>query len=576
MLIAVLKLSFHNFTSMNIKLCIFILLFFQVLSLNLSAQEWQWAKGSACTDERPTVFESSPIAVDNKGNVYEIGLATAIYDDTLKSSFGPFTLIDSYNTGSQSIIVSTDSNGSYRWVMGSQKNVVYFTNMSVDLNGTTYIIGYCPAGLFTFGSISFYSSDYFCIKVNASGNVLWIKDIAPGAYWISTISVNSSGSFYIAGMFTNTITIDTTILTNNDPTGVNTDIFYAKYDSSGHAYWAKSFGGRLSDYLLNDDISNAVITKDSNLYIAGYFRSDTMIIGSDTLNGSASLPFYIAKFNDSGHPLWARSINSLSAYAMYDRINGLATDNNGNAYISGSYGTNFHFGVDTLPFADSLSLMYLAKYDSSGNAKWAKTIGPSKFAVGYSIATDGCGNIWMIGGRGFNSDSMFLAQWDTAGYVKDTFWLSVGGDDQAGICVDSKGCFYVGGDYNNPFILGGDTLILVDSNLEALFVLKYRYDYPGCIPDHSENSQNLNYIAHPLISLFPNPTTESFTINSDCPFQNGSQVEIYDLTGRLINKYPLSGNNTSIPVNNLQPGMYECRIYNPGHGIETRKLAVMR
>lgn len=78
------------------------------------------------------------------------------------------------------------------------------------------------------------------------------------------------------------------------------------------------------------------------------------------------------------------------------------------------------------------------------------------------------------------------------------------------------------------------------------------------------------------VSVFPNPAAEQVSIRSDVVFEAGSWVDIYAMNGAHAGKYPLSGNNTIIPVAQLAPGLYECRISRPGYGIEVKKLVVAR
>jgi len=75
----------------------------------------------------------------------------------------------------------------------------------------------------------------------------------------------------------------------------------------------------------------------------------------------------------------------------------IAVDTLDNLFITGYYGSNIAFGTDTLPFQSSPGV-FLAKYDSNGNIKWAKSNSASGHEVrGYSVCTDVFGNSYISG-----------------------------------------------------------------------------------------------------------------------------------------------------------------------------------
>jgi type IX secretion system substrate protein len=78
------------------------------------------------------------------------------------------------------------------------------------------------------------------------------------------------------------------------------------------------------------------------------------------------------------------------------------------------------------------------------------------------------------------------------------------------------------------------------------------------------------------ISLFPNPASDECTIHSDAAFSLNARADIYDLAGRLIAKYPLSGHGAVVPLTGVAPGMYQCRVYTEGAGVLTKKLVVVK
>lgn len=69
-------------------------------------------------------------------------------------------------------------------------------------------------------------------------------------------------------------------------------------------------------------------------------------------------------------------------------------------------------------------------------------------------------------------------------------------------------------------------------------------------------------------SIFPNPTTTSFSINT-----NASDIEIYDLTGKLVKSFKGDFNGmNSFDISRLNSGMYIVKVENNNNQIKTTKL----
>ncbi len=97
--------------------------------------------------------------------------------------------------------------------------------------------------------------------------------------------------------------------------------------------------------------------------------------------------------------VWAKQVGGSET----DNGNSIATDANGNVYITG----NFEATVDFDPGAGSFNLtsnggsfysdIFIEKLDANGNFLWAKQIGGIGNDYGWSIATDDSGNVYTTG-----------------------------------------------------------------------------------------------------------------------------------------------------------------------------------
>ncbi len=442
-------------------------------TLNSYGQVWKWAKGSFNPNR---VAEAWPITVDASGNVYATsmisnvsGIYTASYtvwgSDTI-----PNTILD------QVIVVSTDSNGNYRWAIGTQGSAAFMINLVADQCGNLYLFGGYDYGTLTLGvcsifNPSFTSNNYFLAKINSFGSVLWMKNVAvqSSVYAFADVSpgglnIDKSDNLYLSGVFNGFgITVGTTTLTNSSTDTSTCDVFFAKYDTSGTVIWAKSFGGESDDY-----IYGLAPTNNGEIYIAGTYLSDTMIIAGSTLTNptAGNTPYlYIAKFDRYGTPLWAKS----SPGNSFDLVSGLATDNYGNAYMVGGYKDTLTFGSLTMPYILlPHTVNYILKFDTIGNAIWGRSLTGAIYGLNTRCVTvDNCSNIWISGdmsGSVSDTEPLFIAEYDTSGTLINAASLTAGGDDLNAITLDNRGNLYVGGDYQHtPFIVGTDTLRLVDN-----------------------------------------------------------------------------------------------------------------
>jgi len=139
---------------MNVKFSIpvSVLSFLLILTTNTYAIGWKWGVGS--TAKHKGDIEGSAIVVDKRGNTYEITRGGNVYSSFDTSLYGPYTVVDSAGVSSQGIIVSTDSNGVYRWAIGTEHSIADFKSIAIDSNGYIYILAENFHQQFSIGSHS--------------------------------------------------------------------------------------------------------------------------------------------------------------------------------------------------------------------------------------------------------------------------------------------------------------------------------------------------------------------------------------------------------------------------------------
>jgi hypothetical protein len=170
---------------------------------------------------------------------------------------------------------------------------------------------------------------------------------------------------------------------------------YISNAQSAHLDWARSFGGVFYDYA-----ESTAVDAMGNVYTTGRFSGAVDFnpgIGTSFLmSASIQSDVYIQKLDKHGNLEWAKSIGG----AGDDRGNSIASDINGNVYVTGHFWQTVDFdpgaGVYNVT-AVSKSDVFILKLDSSGNFIWAKTIGGISWEAGRLITTDYLGNIYISG-----------------------------------------------------------------------------------------------------------------------------------------------------------------------------------
>lgn len=206
------------------------------------------------------------------------------------------------------------------------------------------------------GDVSFNhgSSDYWIVKINESGDILWEETFGGTNFERAhAISGTNNGSYIVAGQ-KNFI----------DGNPANSDYYLVKFNESGSIIWQNTYGG--SNYDVPYDIVRA---PDDNYFVSGVTSSDD---GDVTGNQSNKSAVWVVKMNTSGTILWER------CYLISDCVNfgaSISTPDNGLIF--------------TADICDNDSDFHIVRLDDEGEIIWQKTYGgslndfPNAIAKGY-------------------------------------------------------------------------------------------------------------------------------------------------------------------------------------------------
>ncbi len=241
--------------------------------------------------------ESYGVAVDGSGNAWICGYT--------EGSLGGLNV-----GGQDAFLAKYDASGNLLWTqqLGTGTSD-YGRSVAVDAAGNAWISGYTGGSL---GGLNAGGQDAFLAKYDASGNLLWTRQLGTGSEDRSnTVAVDAAGNAWISGY------------TGGSLGGLNAggqDAFLAKYDASGNLLWTRQLGTGTTD------ISHGVaVDAAGNAWISG--------ITSGSLGGGNAGGFdtFLTQFDASGDLLWTRQIGTRSSDYSY----GVAVDDGGHAWISG-------------------------------------------------------------------------------------------------------------------------------------------------------------------------------------------------------------------------------------------------
>jgi hypothetical protein len=152
---------------------------------------------------------------------------------------------------------------------------------------------------------------------------------------------------------------------------------------------------------------------------------------------------FVAKYSTAGRLHWTRQLGTSALDFSY----GVATDDDGNVYISGW--TDGSLGGVNRGDSDA----FVAKYSAAGRLRWTRQLGTSALDLSWGVATDGDGNVYLsgdtlgsLGGANQGEADAWVAKYSAAGALRWTRQLGTSDIDfSRGVATDDDGKVYISG-----------------------------------------------------------------------------------------------------------------------------------
>jgi len=477
-----------------------------------------------------------------------------------------------------------------------------------------------PGTAATDTSFSHPGYNYYVLKMDISGHLLWVKYFR-GIPSISTfefngLAINSQNEIIVLGNYFGMIDFDLSdsgvdTLRSHQPT--YEDFFIAKYDAMGNYLWANNIGDATNRTVVksmtlsaNDEIlvttdpigavdmdpSNAVhntiggnanlICYDNNgnyvwhnnIVTTYSYGVDGKTLSADGFNNTYlfSVGYYeltVNKFSQNGGRIWDKTIGDFTAGARVTPQSILADTNNGGFYVCGTFEGSVDFDpgpavVTRTSTGFSYQDLFVAKYDSTMNLLWVNAFaGEGSFGKSsleyYGNDLVLCGQLTgsIDFGSGFILNSNSIAPF----YLK----LSTSGITLDAFVLNGGGAFQsIQVSQNNQMVMSGYVFSVTDMDPSAavLNLTPSNATFFTSVYEPIPNSL-LEPSGTIAFSVFPNPSIGGLYITS----KGGefARVKIMDALGRLVyqsnsflgtNYIDLSGQNEGIYFVHFQDGQH--------------------
>lgn len=425
---------------------------------------------------------ASSIAIDTAGNAYITGF-------TSSNDYATISPIQASSRGGLEVFVtkifadaSSIAFNTYFGGNGSDTG----NAITVDSGGNCYVTGATTSTNFPtrspIQSTNKGGLDVFVAKFNSNGTNIIYSTYLGGVFGEvgQGIAVDLAGSAWITG---GTFSDDFPSVAGFQPTNRGLgDAFVARLNSAGSALVYSSFLGGTG----TDEAAEVAVDTAGNAYVIGNTAStDFNTKNPLQANNRGQQDVFVSKVSPDGSQLvYSTYLGGLRS----DIGNGIAVDQTGNAYITGStISNNFPTQSPLQPaYGGGDQDSFITKINAAGSGLVYSTyLGGSLSDVANAIAVDPFGNAYVTGvtastnfplknaiqadNRGGNEAFITKLNPQGSAFVYSTYLGGSGDDRGSGLAVDSAGTAYVAGatasaDFNIQFPLvayGGGTDVFV-------------------------------------------------------------------------------------------------------------------
>lgn len=251
------------------------------------------------------------------------------------------------------------------------------------------------------------SQDVFITQLDSNGDFGWAVHLASADTGIATIGVHgmardAQGDLYLTGSFQGTVDVNTGPGTTHISSYLRNTAYLVKLGPAGNFLWARTFSGS------GNSFGRAIrLFSNGDIALAGHFDGSIDFdpgAGSQVLTSGPFLDIFVLRLDANGNYTWAQRVGG----SVHENLNDIVLDGNDDIYLTGYFGDVVDFdpgsGVFNLT-ANSVRETYLLKLDGNGAFVKAISFDSPGIDIGYGLATDATGNVYL--GAGFKDTTDF-------------------------------------------------------------------------------------------------------------------------------------------------------------------------
>ncbi|GAB3169312.1 hypothetical protein GCM10027291_19580 [Telluribacter humicola] len=222
--------------------------------------------------------------------------------------------------------------------------------------------------------------DYWVMKINSSGSVLWEKTLGGSGNDVArSIVATSDGGFLLVGNSTSPAGGD-----KSQGSQGNYDIWVVKINGSGAKQWDRTFGGNGID-----DARHVVATSDGGAVLAGLTESGRS--GDKSESSRGGYDYWVIKLNSSGGKVWDKTLGG----SGNDYARSVASTSDGGFVVTG-FSDSGQSG-DRSDNSKGQNDYWLVKVDANGGKVWDKAYGSNGNDSAEAILSTSDGGYIMAG-----------------------------------------------------------------------------------------------------------------------------------------------------------------------------------